>query len=210
MVLPVCDALAQNPSGPSALPERQPCAVLGLRPDAVLMQCDDKLQSLSLTMNDVSRTMAIDGGTGGFTFTCPVEMMCGGEPTISGWLIDPRRWTSGAKDEETIFSLVQAPPAVVSRRGFNVVPDRPKPKPSCEMFDLKIADLPGKAVCYEAEDQKSSGLFAVVADSKMGFVLAFRGGNLDSKALREKVLTMTPRFQIEVATGDGGLFRWMR
>jgi hypothetical protein len=201
----VIEAAAQT-----ALPERQPCTVLGLRPDAVLQQCDDKLRSLSIIMKDVSRTMTIDGGSGGFTFVCPVEMMCNGEPVISGWLIDPRRWGKSPQDEDVIFSLVQAPPAVLARRGFSPVPERTRPKASCDLFDLTIAGLPGKAVCYEAEDQKSSGLFAIVANDEMGFVLTFRSRDLGSQALREKVLTMAPRFQIEVATGDSGLFRWMR
>ena len=65
-------------------------------------------------------------------------------------------------------------------------------------------------MCYVGENQKATGLFAVVANEEIGFVMAFRSDELDSKALREKVMSIVPRFEIESATGDYGLLRWMR
>lgn len=192
-------------------PERQPgCSVLGLRPDAVLQQCGDKVRSVSLSMKDISRVVSLDGASGAMVFVCPVQQLCGGEPSISGWLIDPRRWTRSPRDEDALFGLLLTPPAVIARRGRNPWSDQPHPKASCEMFDIQIAGLSGRAVCYIAEDQKSAGLFAVVANEEVGFVMAFRGEDPDTQALREKVLTVLPKFQIEVATGDYGLLRWMR
>jgi hypothetical protein len=186
------------------------CQILGLRPDAVLEQCGDKVRSISLAMRDIARVVSIDGSSGAMVFVCPVQQICSGEPVISGWLVDPRRWTKSARDEDTLFALLLTPPAVIARRGRNPWTDQPHPTASCPMFDIQIAGLSGRAVCYVAENQKSAGLFAVVANDEVGFVMAFRSDELDTPGLREKVLTILPRFQIEVATGDHGLLRWIR
>lgn len=207
--------LAALTSAANAQPETPPerkvaCVVLAVRPDAILEQCGERLRAINIALRDIARVTTLDGATGSVAFGCPVKEMCGGEPSITGWLIDPRRWTRSARDEITLFNLLQAPPAVLARRGASPPADAPRPKPSCLMFDVQIARMPGRAVCYLAEDEKSVGIFAVVANEEAGFVLAFRSDELDTTALREKVLTILPRFQIEVATGDYGLLRWMR
>ena len=191
---------------------RQPCAILVVRPDAVLLNCGDRVRSINLAMKDISRTAAPDMNSGGIAFICPVDQMCKGEPQIGGWLIDPRRWTRSERDAATLFSLLLTPPALMARRGRNPWSDTPPPTPkaSCEIFDIQIAGLPGRAVCYEAEDQKSAGLFAVVADEEVGFVMGFQSRELDDKALRAKAMTMLPGLVLETATGDAGLLRWMR
>jgi hypothetical protein len=195
---------------PQTPPERKPaCVVLAVRPDAILEQCGERLRAINIALRDIARVTTLDGTTGSVAFGCPVKEMCGGEPSITGWLIDPRRWTRGPRDEAALFNLLQAPPAVMARR-MSPPADPLRPKPSCLMFDVQIAGMPGRAACYLAEDEKSVGIFAVVANEEAGFVLAFRSDELDTTALREKVLTILPRFQIEVATGDYGLLRWMR
>ncbi len=202
LIASLTSAVAQQ-----AVPERKPCVVIRVQPDAVLERCNDTLRSLSIVMRDIRRQGSVDS-TGRVNFTCPVEAMCEGDPLISAWLVDPRTWTRSARDEDAIFALVQTPPVVTARPRTG--PEQPRPNSTCPIFDVQVAAIPGRGVCYESGDPKSSGLVIVAADADIGFLLFFRHGNMNSQALREKVLTMVPHFQIDVATGDGELFRWMR
>ena len=195
----VIEARAQAP---------QRCFVLRLHPGGILEQCDNQLRSLFLELGDVSRQPMIDA-SGAFTFVCPLEELCPDSPSITGWLIDPRRWNNSDRDQEAIFSIFQQPPRAGGYAPGGLLTPA-QPSSTCGMFDIDIAGLPGRGVCYQSEDPKTSAVVIAVASHEIGYLLAFYQRDTDWQALRERVLRIAPRFRITVETGDLGLLKWIR
>jgi hypothetical protein len=62
----------------------------------------------------------------------------------------------------------------------------------------------GRAVCFD------ENVVVVAADDRVGFLLYFSQRDTPAAVLKNKVLEMLPRFEIERATGEVGLKRWLR
>jgi len=191
-----------------AKPATERCSVARLHPMGILEHCDDQIRSRILEMEDIRRFLTIAPG-GVFYFACPLESLCDDDPQISGWLVNALRWQPSPQDEETVFGIFKnIPPA----RGFdrNSTPSIAQPGSECGLFDVTVAGLSGRGVCYRSSDEKSSAVVVVVSDATLGYILVFHQQGIDSAALKEKVLTLLPRFKIQVAKGDFGIARWLR
>lgn len=192
-------APAQTPQG---------CFVLRLHPGGILEQCGDRLRSLMLEFNDISRQPIIDA-SGAFGFVCPVEEMCVDAPAVTGWLIDPRRWTRSNRDEEAIFSIFRQPPRAGGfAPGGLLTPAQPTS--ACKVFDIEIAGLAGRGACYQSDDPKTSAVVVAAANDEIGYLFAFYQREVDWQTLREHVIRLAPRFRVAVETGDIGLLKWIR
>jgi hypothetical protein len=187
---------------------QQRCTLARLSPMGMLEHCDDQLRSRVLEMEDLRRILTVEQ-SGVFYFACPLEDLCGDDPQISGWIVNGRRWQPSPQDEQTIFGIFQAIPAP---RGFsrNNPLSIAQPESLCGLFDVTLAGLSGRGVCYRSDDQQASAVVVVVSDATLGFILVFHQQDIDGSVLKEKVLALLPRFKLQVATGDIGIARWLR
>jgi hypothetical protein len=184
-----------------ALAQQQPgCQLLRADGAAFVERCGDRLNSFALGLDDISRA-AVRDAYGRFGFICPIELMCENKPEILGWFIDPQSWKQGAQDEWAIADLLM-------KRAWDPPPS--VPKSSCDAFDAKVADMTGRAVCYEFRDIGLSVILIVAADEKTGFVLVFQQRGADWMQVRDKALQGLARFRIQRASGDSALMRWMK
>ena len=172
-----------------------------------LVECGNQLHSYVLTLSEsklslpsVKRDVAQDFH-GRFSFFCPVEPMCSNEPTVGGFFVAPALWLSSPKDEKAIFSVLRDMPWP----GGN---PPPAPSASCPVFDVSIGGMKGRAVC--AVEGPNEGIVVVAADDRIGFLLYFSQFDKTAGVLKDRVLEMLPRFEIERATGEVGLKRWLR
>jgi hypothetical protein len=127
--------------------------------------------------------------------------MCADEPLVGGFFVTPVEWLKNAKDEQAILGILRDMPWPGGNRP-------PIPAAACSVFDVSIGGLNGRAVCFTEE--KSSSVLVVAADDHFGFLLHFHRDDEPVAVLKAKVLEMLPRFEIERATGDVALKRWMR
>src|ERR1700730_2937824 len=74
-----------------------PCKTIRADGAAFLQQCSGRLRSFALSMQGTERT-AVREHTNKFRFSCRPGF-CQDEPTISGWFIDHRVWTTSKQDE---------------------------------------------------------------------------------------------------------------
>jgi len=186
-------------AAPVAAQDEQSCKIVKGFNTAYLELCGDQLRSFTLRLWDVRRP--IEGiGYAPFRFSCAIEPMCKGEPDIYGWFIDQRLWLKTAQDEAAVFRLLQRGPVRPADR----------PTPVCDVFDVKLADMPGRAVCYEIPALGFSAIVVVVADEDAGFVLIFQDRTSDWTTLRDNALQKLQRFEILRASGDAALLRWLR
>lgn len=165
-------------------------------------QCRDRLNSWTLTLSEFKREAGSDLH-GRFVFHCPIELMCEGEPAIGGRFVNWAEWQNSAKDEQAIYERANA----------LSVPTRPLPPlapPACPLFDISIAGMAGRAVCFEEPGIKGGLVVVVAADDRVAFLLSFYQQDKSANALKEKVLELLPRFKIERATGDAALLKWFR
>jgi len=174
------------------------CHTLKIGAGGFLEQCGDKLRSFTLLLQDIRRVAEI-GPNGGFYFGCPIESMCD-QVEIAGWFINEKNWASSARDAKVISEVLQQAPMV--RRKLDLS------QSACDVFDVEIAGLAGRAACYVLPD--SSLVVVVAADADIGIAVAFRQQNTAWEELRNKAITMVPRFSLERASGDATLMRWMR
>src|SRR5262245_56400419 len=127
------------------------CRVLRSIGASFLEKCGDKLNSFSLSLNDISRAVARDVngrlGLGG-----PIELMCVGKPEIVGWFLDLKRWKQGGQDEAAIAELLL-------EQVWH--PAQSVPESSCGVMDVKVADMQGRAVCYDLRDVSFSATVIV-------------------------------------------------
>ena len=196
--------------GSISIPARaqERCTVARLNPLGILEHCDNQLRSRILEMEDLRRILTVEQN-GVFYFACPLENLCGDDPQISGWIVNGRRWQPSPQDEQTIFGIFQAIPAA---RGFarNNPLSIAQPESRCGLFDVTLAGLPGRGVCYRSNDESASAVVVVVSDATLGYILVFHQQDVDGSVLKEKVLALLPRFRIQVANGDIGMARWLR
>jgi hypothetical protein len=178
----------------------QSCRLIRADGAAYVERCGDKLNSFALLLDDISRATGSDSH-GRFGFVCPLELMCEGKPEIFGWFIDHRQWLKGAQDEWAVAELLTSRPWA---------PLQSVPKSSCEMFEVTVGDMRGRAVCYALPDLHLSVILLVVADDKTGFALVYQQRDIEWTELRDKVMQTLPRFRIQRASGDAALMRWMR
>jgi hypothetical protein len=185
------------------------CSVQRVHPGGVLQQCGDKLRSVMLALEDIRRQPRIDQ-SGVFNFICPLELMCQDEPLITGWLIDPREWLSGKQDQLAIIDTFRKPSAAA--QGWNRGNVRPPiiAESDCDVFEAEIAGLPGRGICFQPSSRGTTSIIVVVANREVGYLMAFHQPNTGWKDLREKMLTILPRFKLEIDTGDIGLLKWMQ
>ena len=80
----------------------------------------------------------------------------------------------------------------------------------CEAFDVQIAGISGRAVCYQSAQLGQSAVVVVAAERDVGFILIFLHPHQDWTMLREKVLHLLPRFAVGRASGDAALLGWLR
>jgi hypothetical protein len=179
------------------------CAVLRVHSGSVLLGCGDRLKAYSIAMNDIRRQPGIDP-SGTFSFSCPIALLCAEEPRISGWLIEPHRWTDSNRDEAAIFAIFQRAPSAPEGVGSAIAA-----QPSdCGLFDVEFAGLSGRGLCYRMASAKA--VVVAAAGHDVGCLLVFYAEDDDLPVLREKVLTILPRFRMDVDTGDAGLMKWVR
>jgi hypothetical protein len=164
-----------------------------------LALCGDRLRSFSLRLWDARRP--IEGlGYAPFQFKCGLPPMCDGEPDIYGWFIDGRAWRNTKQDEPAVLELLQ--------RGLALPAFRPTPV--CDVFDVKVADLAARAVCYYIPEAGFSVIVVVAAEEEAGFVLMFQDRTQDWATLRDNALEKLPRFEFLRASGDPALLRWLQ
>jgi hypothetical protein len=187
--------------------EIEACRVVNAQGSAFLKHCGDRLLSFALSLDDVRR-MVTNGEYGKFDFECPIPAMCANEPEINGWFIDHKGWRRSAQDESAVFEVLRMPPvmAIAGRAGT----PPPQPKSLCGVTEVRVADLPGRAVCYQLPETRSSSVIVIAADADAGFILVFQQRGLDWAALRDKTLQTLPRFEIERAAADAAMLRWVK
>jgi hypothetical protein len=180
---------------------------------SLLEKCGKQLNSFSLSLSEnklplIPRRVESDLH-GRFSFPCPVEPMCENEPTIGGFFIAPASWLSSFKDEQAIFQVLRSTPLMAVSWSFSGGPPPPPPSAACPVFDVSIGNMAGRAVCFDDANAKGGAVVIVAADDHVGFLLSFYQRDKSATALRDKVLELLPRFEIERATGDAGLMRWI-
>lgn len=194
---------ASAQSTPLASAPAQECRRVKSFGTGFLEQCGDRLDAWRLIMPQSRREMGSDLH-GRIFFRCAVELMCGGEPTIVGRFVNRAEWQNSARDERAMFELaddLRVPPR----------PLPPMPPLDCPLFDISLAGMAGKAVCFGESGLNGSSVVVVAADDRVVFVLSFYQQDKSAEALKEKVvLEMLPRFKMERATGDAALLKWFR
>ena len=176
------------------------CRGIMERGAAFLEQCGDRLNAWSLKLPEFKREMGSDLH-GRFFFYCPIEIMCDGEPAIAGRLLLAAEWQASPRDESAIYELA-------NRLWEPLRPLPPIPPPGCPMFDVSLAGMAGRAVCFDEPGLKGGSVFVVAGDDRVAVLLAFSQRDELSRALRKKVVELLPRFKIERATGDAALMDW--
>jgi hypothetical protein len=196
----LCVVSAQSLPAPSST--KQECRGITSGRAGFLEQCGDRLHAWSLTLSEFKRETVSDLH-GRFFFQCAIKLMCESEPEIVGRFVDRQEWLDSAKDERAIYVI-----ANTLREPGGPLP--PMPSSACPLFDISIAGMPGRAVCFGESGGKGSSVFVVAADDRVAFLLDFSQPDRSANALKEKVLELLPRFKIERATGDAALMKWLR
>jgi hypothetical protein len=183
------------------------CNVVRAQGAGLLEECGDQLHSFFLVLSDLKREVRGDVH-GRFAYACPMELMCEGEPVITGFFISPDGWQTGAKDEAAIFEALRSVPlgAIGGQPGAAAQ----MPSVACPIFDVSVGGVAGRAVCFDEAAMKGGNVVVVAADNDVGFLLVFYRRGQSAAALREKVVDEISRFKIERATGDVSLLRWMQ
>lgn len=186
----------------------QACRVIRAEAASYLELCGGQLRSFSLSIVDFKRKIALDPH-GRFSFACSSVLDCSDEPEFGGRFIPAENWNKSHKDEGAIWDAAGlAPKNAVSwsRPGY---PAQSPPKSVCGVFDVRIGDLKGRALCYSLA-YEGGGVIVVASDDEVGVVLSFYSKDQDGTAVRDKMMSILPRLKVERATGDVGLMRWMK
>jgi hypothetical protein len=199
-------ALATLPWSARAEQAQPSCEVVQVHDIGLLEDCGDELRSFTLNLSDLKREVRGDV-SGRFSYACPLEVMCEGEPTITGFFISPDSWQTGAKDEAAIFqALSSIPLGANGKKGAS----GKMPFPVCPISDVTVAGLPGRAVCFDENMMKGGNVVVVAANNEIAFLLVFYRKDKPSSVVRDKMLALLPRFNVERVTGDVRLLRWIR
>jgi hypothetical protein len=188
------------------------CRVVRVEGTSWLEECGKQLNSYSLSLSetklglsDIKREGWWDMH-GRFSFSCPVEPICGNEPIIGGTFIDSESWNNSSKDEGAIFQVLR-PLMAMSLRGG--APSE-VPTSACPLFDVSIDGMAGRAVCFDEAKMGGGNVVVVAASDHVGFLLIFSQSDQSANVVRKEALELLPRFKIERATGDVALLKWMR
>jgi hypothetical protein len=186
-----------------ALAEIPACSPVTSSGAGFVVECGKQLYSYNLSLSEpklglsgIKREVGLDLH-GRFAFSCPVEPMCANEPAVGGFFVAPAEWLGSSKDEQAIFQVLRDMPWP----GGGMPPI---PSASCPVFDVLIGGMNGRAVCFD------QSVVVVATDDRVGFLLYFSLRDKPSDVLKDRVLEMLPRFEIERATGEAGLKRWLR
>ena len=189
-----------------AFAEDSTCTPVMASGAGLLQECGKQLYSFNLSLleaklgaSGIKREAGSDFH-GRFSFLCAVEPMCANEPTVGGFFVAPAGWLSSSKDEQAIFQVLRNIP-------WPGGSPPPIPSATCPVFDVSIGGLDGRAVCFG--EGKVSTVLIVAAEDRFGFLLHFSQADEPAAVLKERVLEMLPRFQIERATGEVGLKKWL-
>ena len=191
---------AQSSPAPSST--TQECRGIVSGRTGFVEQCGDRLNAWSLTLSEFKREIGNDLH-GRFSFNCPIEIMCQNEPVIVGRFVNRAEWQDSAKDERAIYEMANA-------LWYPIRPLPPLPPLACPPFDISIAGMAGRAVCFDESGIKGGSVFVVAADDRVAFLLSFFQQDKSANMLKEKVVELLPRFKIERATGDAALMKWFR
>jgi hypothetical protein len=208
LALGVMLSLATGPVAPvDAQAEEGPplCQFVGVKDAGLLLLCGHRLNGFILVLEDVRR-QPFNDMPGRFAFRCVLAPMCDDEPNVGGFFIDPRIWSSSQKDDAAMLDILErhglvpaaAPGAEAGKR----------PPVACAVFEVTIADLPGKGTCFDVAD--GSAVVVVAGDEQVAVVLSFFQRRQTPGTMREKAMEMFPRFTMSRPTGDAGLLRWLR
>ena len=182
-----------------AFAQEAECRVISAHGASMLQRCGDSLNSFSLQL--VKREAANDFH-GRIAFSCPIEPMCAGEPTIGGFFISSAKWHNSAKDEQSILETMRSFPMASATW--------PMPPVTCPPFDVSIGDMTGRGICLSFPETNAAGIVMVVADDHVGLFLHFYGQGNSADKLRGEVDELLSRSKVERATGDVGLLRWIQ
>jgi len=199
-------ASATLPGNVRAEQAQPSCEVVQVHDIGLLEDCGEELRSFTLNLADLKREPRGDV-SGRFSYACGLDMMCEGEPTITGFFVSPDSWQTGAKDEAAIFQALSGIPlGSNAKKGAS----GKMPFPVCPITDVTVAGLPGRAVCFDETMMKGGNVVIVAGNNELAFLLVFYRKDQPSAALRDKMLELLPRFNIERVTGDVRLLRWIR
>ena len=183
--------------------ERPKCHLVKAGGAGFVQQCGDRLLAFGLALADIKRIPPVGNDPQGwFGFVCPLEPFCVDEPEIRGAFFNAEGWQKSDKDAQAVWDVVE-------RRSSLGIRGEPSNSP-CDAFDVRIAGIPGRAVCYQSVQPLRSAIVVVAAEDDVGFVLLFLQAGRDSGALREKVMGLLPRFSVGRASGDAALLGWLR
>jgi hypothetical protein len=87
---------ASAQSWSAAAAPAQECRRIQSYGSGFLEQCGDRLNSFALKLLEFKREAGSDLH-GRFSFYCPIELMCEGEPTIVGIFVAAEKWQTGAR-----------------------------------------------------------------------------------------------------------------
>lgn len=182
--------------------DRSRCRLVKLGGAGFVQQCGDRLHAFGLALSDIKRIPpAGNDPQGWFNFACPLEALCADEPEIRGAFFNAASWQKSSKDAEAIWGAVE--------RRSSAIRGEPSSSP-CEVFDVQIAGTSGRAICYHSTQPLRSAIVVVAAEEEVGFILVFLQPDKEWTALREKVVSLLPRFTIGRASGDAALLGWLR
>jgi hypothetical protein len=195
---------AAAPSGGLAQ-DKPRCQLVGVRDAGLLLLCGDRLNGFVLTLEDVRRQVVTEM-PGRFAFRCVLAPMCADDPNIGGFFIDPTTWRDSAKDADAMLDILQQH-GLVPAAAPGAQPGV-RPPVACAVFEVMIADLPGRGVCFDVAD--GSAIVIIAGDDSVALVLSFFQNRQTPGAMRERALELIPQFKMTRPTGDVALLRWMR
>lgn len=172
---------------------------------AFVEQCGDRLHAWRLTLPRSFNLLghAQNDWHGRFFFNCEIEPMCKGETAIIGRFVPLVGWQQSSRNERDIYELTD-------RLTYPWRPLPPMPPIACPLYDVVLAGMSGRAVCFSDPGGSGSTVVVVVADDRVAFLLSFYQRDMSVSVLKDEVSELLSRFRVERATGDAALMRWLR
>lgn len=184
------------------------CRLIRMQPNGLLLACDQRMVSLQLKLDNVSRATRFTPD-GLFHFDCPIEQMCADQPRIDGWMILQKAWLTSRQDEAAIYDALRLPPVVKGPENSSEEPLPASSQSACGTFPIYLGGLPGVGACYEGSDE-SATIAIIAAAPEIGFAILFHQNSGGWQALRDSALKLSTSFKLQRAEGDIQLMQWMR